>query len=259
MFRRKDQAQNNDEPRWLTDYRNKYALDYESRVASALHASLGVGEDIAAEGRACVMDPKVKSEAYVCITNQRFLCTLLNVSKPLQSTTSYEFPLEFVTDVVPDDDGRSTLVEVITEGSEETNAFVLYTGAKGTELRNAMLVAADVGRALAARSMRAPGRLSGMLSSEIGPPDWGPGVAASDGNAVIFTTKARVRHTFESWNRFSGVTAANGVTLWLAEPLMGTLELQVDNGLAERWIDAAKTHGVPERADPRFDKMLGGE
>jgi len=150
MFRRKNPSVTNDEPRWLTDYRNKYILDYERRIAAALHEGFEGGETVTAEGRGFVIDSKVKSEAYVCLTNQRFLCTFLNTRKPWQSPTPFEIPLQFVAEVVPDDEGVSVLVKVLAAGSDDTTAFVLHTGRQGAELRSALLAAADAGRGIAA-------------------------------------------------------------------------------------------------------------
>ena len=109
-------------------------------------------------------------------------------------------------------------------------------------------------------TLEASGRIAGIGVTESDPPDWGPGVAQSDGIGVVFTTQGGVRHFFESWDRFSGITSdGKHVTLWLAEPYMATVELEIDHDAADRWVATATGSGVPERMDPRFQKLFGKE
>ena len=96
--------------------------------------------------------------------------------------------------------------------------------------------------------------------TELNPPDWGPGVARSDGSRLVFTTEAGVRHFFESWDMFSGVSSSEEhVTLLLSEPRHGAIELELDHDQAVRWATTAASCGVPEYTDARFPKMFGKE
>lgn len=127
------------DPRWLTDYGNEYALDYERRAVSVIRAVLAPNEPIVCAGRAIMVDPRVNTEAYVCLTDRRLLVTLFDSRKPWNQSMPWEFARSVINEVVPDDQGRAVLVKLLNTASGEKGRFVLYTGRQGAELRSALL------------------------------------------------------------------------------------------------------------------------
>src|SRR5437016_3919218 len=83
------------EPAWITDYSNKYALDYEKKVVTELHQVHLLPEERTLPlpgGRVYWIGPDTRSEAYLLVTPWRLLFGLIALRKPWRHSKLAEIP-----------------------------------------------------------------------------------------------------------------------------------------------------------------------
>jgi excisionase family DNA binding protein len=112
---RRNRGAVNGEPRWLTDYRNNFALNLAFRLRRGLCQQFEPQEQERAHGRVVYVDPLLQSDAYMVLSQERIHLALVNTRqawKPVQTLVPVQYM--FVNRYLADGDGR--WVKLTTRG-----------------------------------------------------------------------------------------------------------------------------------------------
>jgi hypothetical protein len=130
------------EPKWLTDYSNKYMLDYEAKVVRELHADHLLAQERTAElagGRVWFIAPDNQSAGYLLITRLRLLFGLIPLRKPWKHAKVAQVPFASVIGYEVAPDRRWVRVLAQDAGSPRGVSVLIFTGATQPELLDEIL------------------------------------------------------------------------------------------------------------------------